>query len=129
MAGIWTEWATITQQRKVLYNNASGSNGTIDLSDNVTDYDSIEIFFRDENYNYGNIKIPNPINARATLCCYLVTTNGLSYHKEKSVYIGESNITLSASNSFNEYTVSASGLENFSNNNKIYITKVIGIMV
>ena len=124
--GVWTEWVIVQTQRKVLYDNSSGSNGTITLSDSVANYDSIEIFFRNNDMNYDSIKILNAHDKGATLCCHTATINGTSYHKEKSVYIGGTNISLRATNSFNEYVVSTGGLTGFNNVDLIYITKVIG---
>lgn len=51
-----------------LYNNASGTTGTVTLNDNATNYSYLEIFFIADGANdYGSIKVVNPNGKQTAL--------------------------------------------------------------
>lgn len=65
----WGEWQEITASSyKVLYNNLSGSTGTITLSESAANYGYMEIYYTDNNNKTGGYtKIINPDGKTAHL--------------------------------------------------------------
>ncbi len=56
----WSPWGRIPSTTE-LYNNTSGSNGTITLSESAANFDYLEIhYFSDLNNDYGSVKIGTP---------------------------------------------------------------------
>lgn len=107
-----------------LYNNTTGTNGTItDLNETVANFSYIEIFYRDQSSpsEYSSVKIYSPNNKRANL---LISTsnselNGF-WHKQKTVSISGTSI----SNLWNcEWDSNNNVLQNY---NLIYIVRVDG---
>ena len=109
----------------VIYDNSSGSNGTITLTKSVTNYSYIEIFFKDNNTeDYGSVKVHSPNGKSVALSCIeansvpktMIRTNrygisGTTMTVEKSAYASIFN---------NAYSTVTTG-------NYVYVTKVIGI--
>ena len=109
----------------VLYENETGSNASITLSDSAANYSYIEIFFQAEG-RYNSIKIPNA-NGKIAYLHSANVLNGNAYYKMSNWQIDGSNINLKGSN---QYRISASGASDFidggTGGNAIYITKVVG---
>lgn len=120
-----TEWADINGQ--VLYDNSTGTNGTVTLSDSAANYDYLEIYFRtNDSTDYKNsIKIYSPDNALVPLSYPLVATNGTAiYWKTKTVRVSGNSIFSSDNSRYAEATIKAT--TSISQKNYVYITKVIG---
>ena len=120
-----TEWADINGQ--VLYDNSTGTNGTVTLSDSAANYDYLEIYFRiNDSTDYKNsVKIYSPDNALVPLSYPLVATNGTAiYWKTKTVRVSGNSIFSSDGNRYAEATIKAT--TSISQKNYVYITKVIG---
>jgi hypothetical protein len=108
---------------KNLYNNSTGTNGTVTLSETVANFAYIEIFYKDQSSpsEYSSVKIYSPNNKRANL---LISTsnselNGF-WHKQKTVSISGTSI----SNLWNcEWDSNNNVLQNY---NLIYIVRVDG---
>lgn len=107
----------------VLYNNTSGSNGTITLSKSSANYDYIEIIYRTSNNYYASVKVYEP-NGKNVSMLAANSTTGYLYVKTTCVSISASTITpLNYSdtalrdNSYTSVNVSE---------NKIYIVRVLG---
>lgn len=107
----------------VLYDNTSGSNGGVTLSDNVTNYKYIEIFFKWDN-TYKSIKIYNA-NNKSALLDMLDYNNTRIVFATKVVTISNTSITV---NRYKYYTIAdnTSWIPYGSNTNAIYITRVVG---
>lgn len=119
------EWADINGQ--VLYDNSTGTNGTVTLSDSAANYDYLEIYFRtNDSTDYKNsIKIYSPDNALVPLSYPLVDTNGTAiYWKTKTVRVSGNSIFSSDGSGYAEATIKAT--TSISQKNYVYITKVIG---
>ena len=58
----------------ILYNNTTGSNNTITLSDSVSNYKSIEITYKCNMYGYKTMKIDTP-NGKNIVLDYSVVAN------------------------------------------------------
>ena len=67
--GEWGAWLEITASSfKVLYNNTSGTTGVVTLSESAANYETMEIFFTDNNGKTGGYtKILNPNGKTAHL--------------------------------------------------------------
>lgn len=104
----------------VLYNNSSGSNGTITLSETSANFSYIEIFYRNNDNQYNSIKVYQPNGKNVSLISMFVN-NELNYVL-KSARATISNNTISIVG-FGE-TYFQSGIINWSNNT--YITRVVG---
>ena len=120
-----TEWSDINGQ--VLYDNSTGTNGTVTLSDSAANYDYLEIYFRtNDSTDYKNsIKIYSPDNALVPLSYPLVATNGTAiYWKTKTVRVSGNSIFSSDGSRYAEATIKAT--TSISQKNYVYITKVIG---
>lgn len=116
-----TEWADINGQ--VLYDNSTGTNGTVTLSDSAVNYDYIDIFYRDNDDTYSSVRVnkPNGKNADISTIERWGTT---LYIKQKRITISGNKITNGNATEANFTTAPKIGINTTANN--IYITKVIG---
>lgn len=120
-----TEWADINGQ--VLYDNSTGTNETVTLSDSVANYDYLEIYFRtNDSTDYkSSTKVYSPNNALVPLSYPLVAVNGTAiYWKIKTVKVSGNSIFSSDGSRCAEATIKAT--TSISQKNYVYITKVIG---
>lgn len=104
-----------------LYDNPSGSNGAITLSDNITNYSYIEIYFRtNDGANYrGSQKLPVSSGTILTSLQYLhCDTAGHYWIKGKEILLNGTSIT---NNGYIEV-----GTNGTSSANYMYITRVLG---
>ena len=104
-----------------LYNNSSGSNGAITLSDSVANYSYLEIYFHtNDGANYsGSQKLPVSSGAILTSLQYLhCDAAGHYWIKGKEILINGTSI---ANNGYIE-----TGTNGTSASNCIYITRVLG---
>lgn len=113
----------------VLYNNPTGSNGTITLSDDVNNYSYIEIFYL-SNDGYLSSKKIIAGNDYTELVSYQPNRSGdvEIYFKFRVVYINNNTISTaqdSGGSFIKEVLLSANGYQQFANN-YIYITRVLG---
>jgi hypothetical protein len=114
----------------VLYNDATGTNNNVALSDSSDNYTYIEIFFRNNNNAYNSVKIYQPNGKAVSLSADYCNNNvnpKLNYHSVRIVSISGSQISTLASSRYIEVCErSASAYIQMSNNNNIYITRVLG---
>lgn len=106
----------------VLYYNANGSNSTITLSDSASNYDYLEIFYKDSDNQYNSVKVFSPNNKKVFLTSSTIYNNKI-YYKMKVVGISNTSIT---NNSTSQMTCDTSG-NTITTDNFIYICKVIGV--
>ena len=71
--GDWGEWRTIQEEGIVLYSNASGTNGTITLSETAANFSYMKIFYGDGS-NFMSQEISSP-NIKTTYCLFSSFTN------------------------------------------------------
>ena len=106
----------------VLYDNENGSNTTITLSDNVSNYKSIEIEYQAEQV-YDSTKVFNPNEKYVTLQIN-VSFDVDNYYKNSRWQFKDNKIVYLASNA---YRLGSKGFDDFTENiNQVHITKVIG---
>jgi len=106
---------------KVLY--SGNSNGTITLSDTATNYEYIEIFFRNSDNFCNSVKVYQP-NGKAVALVSNTAQAGVTYWKNRAVLISGSTIS-TYQNQYNE-TYATGGAVTVSPNNVIFITRVVG---
>lgn len=131
----WTEYIDrvdfkkITKQgleilaQKVLYENASGSNSNITLSDNASNYEYIEIYFRDNDYDYNSAKVYKPNGKKVSLISQLNNSNNTIWFKVVLITISEKSITF---NNHVEVKLTHNSSPIISSPSNIYIERVIG---
>lgn len=107
---------------QVLYNSASGTAGTVTLSDSVENYTYIEIFYRSSGDNAcGSVKVFNPNNKLVHLGTIHYIAD-YDYAKFALVNVSGSMITFSQNY---QITLKNNG-STYSAENAIYITRVVG---
>ena len=113
---------------QVLYNNATGSNGSITLSDYIYNYESIKIYYRnnDNVYNSLDIYIGKQNVTRVFSMGSWTSSNNIMYFKYKCSTMNGKSISNYGSTPYIEYYQSSSGISWSGNNNLIYIVRVEG---
>ena len=105
-----------------LYYNASGSNSSIVLNDDVSNYSYLEILFKDnDNYIFNSGKVIPNSNGYINLYCINSGTNNV-YYKSRSIVCSGTSISTNG----NYYGEANATSNTFYHNNNIYIIKVIG---
>ena len=107
-----------------LYNNTTGSNNAITLSESADNFTYLEIFYRNNDNYYNSTKIYQPNGKIAYLDADYPYTSGegYSYTKKTSVQISGTSITPI---NYVELTIMPTGAS-IQNKNNIYITRVVG---
>lgn len=107
----------------VLYNNTSGTTGTVTLSETAANFSYLEIFFRNDNNRYKSIKVYSPNGKVVSLFSTSLDNNSASNIKYKDM-------TTSGNTISNIYTQTLQfwngAWHNTDGNNVIYILRVIG---
>lgn len=116
---------------KVLYENNNGSNETITLNDNVSNYEYIKIFYKnnDNVFNSVDVHIAKTNTAKIVALGAWTSASDFMYFKYKNITISGniiSNTSTFAKYPFIEYSMSTSGISWLGQNNYIYITRVVG---
>lgn len=107
---------------KVLYNNASGTAGTVTLSDSAENYTYLEIFYRSSGDNAcGSVKVFNP-NGKLVHLGTIHYIADYDYAKFALVNVSGSMITFRQNY---QITLKSNG-SSYSSENAIYITRVVG---
>ena len=113
------DWTTI---RTRLYDNSTGTNGTVTLSQSSANFNYLMIYYRNNDNFYASVKVPSPNGKKAWLSCGWIgnsTTDTSSYiMKCKTVNISGTQITNVAHKDVQIGAVV--------NSNNIYIVRVEG---
>ena len=120
---------------KVLYNNATGSNGSITLSDSASNYDYLEIFYTDNQKSLiYSVKVQTP-NGKSVglnmLDSWVVSGTAYTDIKTRRVLISDKTISTENYNNVSRcsyLSFRGTAIDTHSNTNYIYITKVVGYM-
>ncbi len=109
----------------VLYNDASGTNSTITLSDSASNYEYIEIIFRNNDNSYQSTgRLYNANGHTIYLISVGVNSSGKSWLKATEVTLNGNKITFS--NNYSEITLANSSSVSVTHTNTNYITRVLG---
>lgn len=106
-----------------LYDNASGSTGSVTLSSSSANFTYLEIFYMDENNSYSSVRIYNSNGKNVSLISSQITSGKIQFYA-KNILISGTSIT-----NVNGYTIIFTGstFGGYNNsNNYILITKVLG---
>lgn len=124
-ASSWSDWEPI-YTAKSLYDNASGSNGTITLSESAGNFVYLEVFYstnRGNQLSFSSQKIYNPNGKDINLNAVVRDVGQGVMYMESSLYnIGGVSMVWRIKGSSHNYTNSVE----FYDSNTIYIHKVIG---
>lgn len=102
----------------ILYNDSTGTNGNITLSDNVSNYKYIEIFYRDNSNHYSNVKVYQANGKRISLLTVYPNSTYHFWFNGALKNINENKIT--------SQDASAMDVNSLYANNNIYITRIVG---
>ncbi len=113
----------------ILYDNLSGTTGTVTLSQSAANFNYLKIFFKDDDNEYGYENIYSPNGKYASLSISTIRQNSEGNIKGKTILINGTNITIGVFNNnaerYGELIIGSSNI-NVQSNNKIYITRVEG---
>lgn len=113
----------------VLYNNSTGTTGTVTLSASAANYTMIDILFRTNDSEYGSVRVYSPNGKTVNLVSASATATTQMLVKAKRVSISGTSIANKAMNNAygGEATITSSNSCNFTQTYQgIYITQVIG---
>lgn len=116
------EFSQTKEKEIVLYNNETGTTGTVTLTETAANFEEIEIFYY-KSGNYSSVKIANPNTKIANLTLNYYVSSEAMHFVHKEVLINAKSITVQHSGSMN-ITTSKTINTSSSNDNSIYIYKV-----
>lgn len=115
-----------------LYNNANGSNAsTITVSDDITKYHRLDIYFKDVDNVYGSTSIIPETNKYFSLASvdFFGTSSAGGAAIKASVYSFTSTTTLTKRTYWSgEWFHDSNNASGVSKSDKIYITKILGYL-
>lgn len=137
---VWTEYKDrvdfnkITEKGKnvllkpiILYEHETGSNGSITLNDNVSNYEYVEIYYRNNGKSYDSTKIYQANDKASKLTIeYIYTSANFVYTENlfKSIYIKNNSITVENYGYLQTIDKEINNVN--TTDNYIYITRVVG---
>lgn len=119
----WTSWIGIggSSNEVVLYDNETGSNATITLSETSANFKYLEIFCKSGDNTHTSVKVYKPDGKRATVCSGWF--GSAAYFKLSVLTISGNTIALTK----NASEITGSNRCNTAgNDNAMYITRVVG---
>lgn len=122
--GTWSSWETLDRM-KVLYDNSSGTTGTVTLSETAANFNYLEIFYRNSYSFHTSTRIANPNGKCAEL--EVTHVHGSSSKtvtiESRNVDINGTSLTTGTKDSYGKWWSAGNNLEIVNN---IYIYKVVG---
>ena len=113
---------TIECKPKVLYDNTSGTNGTVTLNETAANFSYLEIFYSEKNYSttgFKSEKVQNP-NGKQVILFWSTHDTGVIIFRSARYSISGTSITRVSEESYNTWNQEAK------NGTETYIFKVIG---
>lgn len=124
----WGGWRRIMSEPVVLYDNASGSNGTITIDSTygtLSDFEYVEMFFKDNNGKEGGYcKIFSPANKTITLSLVEASASSLTLVR-RTVYDTDTT-EFTPLDSYGYLSITGSTASHTGRANYIYITRILG---
>lgn len=96
--------------------------GTVSLSDSITNYTRLKIFYRDTDANYSFVEVYNPTEGMKILLNTVQPEETTTYIRSTIRLLGETSM---ANNSHNQVKLTSSSTS-IINTNSIYVTRVEG---
>ena len=120
--GSWGAWRNCYVGEEVIYDNSAGTNGTVTLSVNASQYMYLEIFYYYGGGYYSSEKIANPNGKKVNMKGVMIN------HTSSAVYVAGTTSTINGTtitpNYYGEYTVTSNSFA--FKESRIFITKVVG---
>lgn len=115
-------------KEKILFESSDGIPGDITLTDNITNYSYLEIYYKQNDGTYGYTKCVAHNNAHIDLTVNHITNNGYSNSfSSRTINIYNNTIkTLNTNRYISGNITSDNNLSGTTTTNNIYITKVVG---
>lgn len=114
-------------KEEVIYDNAEGSTANITLSDAISNYDYIEIFAK---YGPSYCTSQKVYVGKRNITTYFNLTASMINQTVSTGYIAATNYTMVGTSITPDYYGEITLLSNsFSNNNRMYITRVVGYTI
>ena len=114
-------WRRLADAPVVLYDNSTGTNGSVTLSSSAGNYTYLEIFYRGNDNQYSSVKVYSP-NGKDVSLLVGNTYNSRIYFKQKVVSISGTSIS---NVNYSQGMFNATQ-QTWVGDNNIYITRVIG---
>jgi hypothetical protein len=118
----YNQWHMGQAKRDIIYNNASGTNANFVTTAAMSNYDEVEISYRDSNNNYAYKTIPGAAGS-FVLDISHPGASGTVYWYISRFIVGGTNITVGANNVRKVISTTISS----TTSQDIYITRMIGI--
>ena len=111
----------------MLYNNSSGSNGTITLSESSANFTYLEIFYFDNQYKYySSVKVYSPNGKKVILhTANVFSKDGTAVIDTRKIKISGTSIS-NDDGTTNDYGALNTWNNSITASNRIYIVKVNG---
>ena len=109
----------------VLYSNATGTTGTVALSESVANFSMIDIFFRDNDWSFDCVRMADPNGKTAALCVSTKTTSGVYWEKKRAVNVSGVAMTNKTAGCVS-LNIERNEVAGETGVNNVFITKVIG---
>jgi hypothetical protein len=114
---------TIQCKPKNLYNNTTGTNGTVQLSETAANFSFLRIYYRNDNNRYGSITVYSPNGKTVNIFAPSLDNGSKLNMKVKDMYVNGKNMTVT-------YTYMLQAIDGSmvfnNNNNTTYIVRVDG---
>lgn len=123
--GAWTSWMS-SNNAVSLYDNSSGTTGTVTLSETSANFSYLEIFsYKDTASGYWSVKIPSPNGKVAQIGGNYYASNGILQLIGKSVKISGTSITPNEE-FYTNISSSTAGVTAIGGQTTVKIMKVVG---
>ena len=110
----------------VLYENSSGTNGTITLGDSAANYDYMDIYYKKDGCGCNSTRVDSPNGKDVNLMLNQLTSGaGTFQNLTKRIYVSGTSITVTTDKT-GFCNINHGGTGNLQLENHIYITKVVG---
>ena len=117
------QWRVGRATRDIIYNNGSGTNANFSTTTAMSNYDEVEISYRDGNQNYAFKRIPGPAGS-FVLDVVHPGANSVAFWYISRYLVSGTNITVGANNM--RKAIGASSITTTAAQD-IYITRIVGI--
>lgn len=117
------QWHVGRATRDIIYNNGSGTNSNFSTTTAMSNYDEVEISYRDGNQNYAFKRIPGPAGS-FVLDVVHPGANSVAFWYISRYLVSGTNITVGANNM--RKAIGASSITTTAAQD-IYITRIVGI--
>lgn len=119
----YNQWRVGRATRDIIYNNGSGTNANFSTTTAMSNYDEVEISYRDGNQNYAFKRIPGAAGSFVLDIAHPGANNTVYWYISRYIVSG-TNVTVGANNT--RKAIGASSITTTASQD-IYVTRVTGI--